>query len=478
MSIKKNLLYNIVYQILSIILPFITTPYISRVIGAEGIGVYSYSGSIATYFVMFAMLGLNNYGNRSIATVRNDKRKLSETFFSIYTLQLITSLIVVVLYISYVALFVKETQIIFYIQIFYLFSSVLDINWFFFGLEQFKLTVTRNIIIKTLTVISIFIFVKKPEDLWIYTFITAFGSLISQIMLWSFISKYIIYVKPNFKSVLIHLKPNIILFIPVLAISIYKVMDKIMIGQLSNMLEVAYYENSEKVINIPIGIISALGVVMLPRMTNLIAAGDKDTANQYIEISLKFVMLISIGAMAGLIAIAPTFIPMFLGNEFLECISVVSILSITLIFISWANVIRTQYLIPNNKDSIYIISTLLGAIVNVLANLILIPKYGALGAGIGTVLAELTVAVYQTIKIYGELNIMKYIKYIFLYIPPAFIMYLTVVNLKISSKFSILDVLIKVGGGGIVYLGIIFILLLFFNRNLYYKVKTKYTKIK
>lgn len=471
MNVKKNIIYNTLYQILILFLPLVTTPYISRVIGAEGIGVYSYTYSIANYFILFAMLGLNNYGNRSIAVVRDDKMKLSTTFFNIYGLQLLTSLAMVILYFLYALFFISDNLEIAYIQIIFIISTMFDINWFFFGLEQFKLTVVRNSVVKVLTVICIFIFVNDVSDLWIYTTIMALGTLFSQLMLWPFIRRYVIWVKPTFKEILSHIKPNSILFIPVLAVSIYKIMDKIMLGVLTSPIQVGYYENSEKIINIPISIITALGVVMLPRMTNLIARGDNKNFNKYIEVSLKAVMFIAIGASVGLIAISPNFIPLFLGEGFTKCIAVVSLLAVTVLFVSWANVIRTQYLIPRKKDSIYIKAPLLGAAVNVIANLIFIPKYGAIGAAIGTILAESSVAVYQSVKVRKELDIYKYLRSSLVYIIPAICMYACIVSLNNITENIMLTLLIQVIVGGITYVVLSSIVLWSIDKDVRIKFK-------
>ena len=154
MSVKKNFIYNLSYQILIMILPLITTPYISRIIGPERNGIQSYTYSIVNYFVLFAMLGVNNHGNRSIAMVRNDKEKLKRTFMSIYSVQFIMSAIMIALYSIYIIFIAKENKIIFIIQAIYIISALLDINWFFFGIEQFKLTVIRNTIVKLTSVLS------------------------------------------------------------------------------------------------------------------------------------------------------------------------------------------------------------------------------------------------------------------------------------------------------------------------------------
>lgn len=451
MSLKKNFLYNIMYQLLIMILPLITAPYISRVIGAEGIGIYSYTYSIVNYFMLFTMLGLNNYGNRSIAAVRDNKEILSKTFFEIYGLQVLTSISMVGLYIIYLFIGNYDNKNITIIQLIFVVSTLLDINWLFFGLEQFKLTVTRNMVIRILTVIFVFIFVKDKNSLWLYTLIMAGGTFLSQAMLWAFVRKYVSFRIPTWKGIILHFRPNLVLFIPTIAISIYKIMAKIMLGSMTSMLEVGFYDNSEKITSLPMGIITALGIVMLPRMTNLTANGNFDKAKQYIEVSLKFIMFLAIGITMGLFAISSNFIPLFFGEQFSDAVPVVSILSFTVLFISWANVIRTQFLIPQKKDNIYIISTGLGAIVNIIINLLLIPLYGAVGAAIGTVFAEASVAFYQTWKVRNELEINKYFKSSLIYVIPGVLMYLVIYTVGKLNINSILLLALQVSIGGIVY---------------------------
>ena len=184
MSIKKNLTYNITYQVFQMIIPLITVPYVSRILGVEGVGIYSYTQSIASYFILFAMLGLNNYGNRTIAIVRDDKTKLSTTFWSIYAIQLIASILVFSVYVVFLINTQHMFQSIFLAQLVFVASAFLDINWFFFGLEEFRITVTRNVVIKIITTISIFIFVDTADDLITYVLLMAFGTFISQFILW------------------------------------------------------------------------------------------------------------------------------------------------------------------------------------------------------------------------------------------------------------------------------------------------------
>ncbi|MFQ7823131.1 oligosaccharide flippase family protein [Clostridium sp.] len=462
MSIKKNFIYNFSYQILTMILPLITTPYIARVIGPEGVGVQSYTLSIANYFVLFAMLGINNHGNRSIAMVRGNKEKLNKTFISIYFVQFTMSILMILIYLIYIIFIAKENKVIFIIQAIYIISALLDINWFFFGMEQFKLTVVRNIVIKLASVVSIFIFVRNSNDLYLYSLILALGTLISQCILWKYLNKYISFVKVSKEEILVQVKPILILFIPVIAVSIYKIMDKIMLGSMSSMTQVGFFENSEKIMNIPLGVITALGTVMLPKMSNLYAIGNEKEGNKYIGLSLEFVMFISVGAMFGLIGVSPILIPIFLGDKFIECINIVSIMSITIVFLAWANVVRTQYLIPKKKDKIYIISTIIGAIINLLMNLLLIKKYGAVGATIGTIFAESSVCIYQSIMVRKELNMSLYLKKVLFYMAPGIIMCVVIRILGNTLGVSILTGSIQIIVGGTIYvvLSLIYMILI------------------
>jgi len=286
-------------------------------------------------------------------------------------------------------------------------SVFFDINWFFFGLEKFKITINRNIIIKICSIICIFFFVRETSDLWIYSFIMAGSVLVSQIYLMFHLKKYITYQKVTLKQMLSHLKGCLILFIPVLAYGIYRVMDKTMIGAISSVVELGYYENAEKIINIPISIITALGTVMLPHMSYLLKKADSEFKEKILD-SMKLALIISVTMACSLFLLADDAAVILFGEEFLKSGIIMRILSVTIIISAWANVIRTQFLIPKNKDKIYVYSTLGGAIINVIFNLVFISKFGALGACIGTILAELFVMLYQTIYTKNDLETKKY----------------------------------------------------------------------
>lgn len=462
-SLKLNFLYNSIYQILIIILPLITAPYISRVLGPEGIGVYSYTYSIAYYFVLVAMLGVNNYGNRSVARVRDNQEKLNNVFSQIYYLQFSIAIISTITYLFFCLNETTTSRVASLLQIFYVISAAFDITWFFSGLEEFGITVARSIVVKIVTVISIFLFVKDQNDTLIYVFIMSFSILVNQLIVWPFLSKKVKFQKPNLREILSHLKPNLILFIPVVAVSLYKVMDKILLGNMVTVEAVGFYESAEKVINIPMGIITALGTVMLPRTSNLVSQGKNNESLALIRKSNLFVAVLSMAMCSGISSISNNFVPVFFGPGYDQVVDLLIGLSITIPFISCANVIRTQYLIPRSLDKSFITSVISGAIVNLILNLIFIPKYKALGAVIGTIVAEIVVCLIQLISVRKVLKLKNIIKDFFICGLSGAGMYFIVRKISLWPINSILCLILQILLGAISYFIILFFLLLLFG---------------
>ena len=405
-STNKNFLYNVIYQVFIFIIPLITTPYVSRVLGVNNVGIYSYTYSIVYYFMLAAMLGINNYGSREIAKASNNKEKLSKTFFSIYFLQLICCSIMIILYIIVSGIYQYEYKSIMLIQLIYLISCVFDINWFFFGLEKFKITISRNIIIKLLSLILIFSFVNSRNELWLYTLIMSGSTLLSQIYLWFYIKKEVCFYRPTFNDIFKHLPECLVLFIPIISYSIYRVMDKTLIGAISNTIQLGNFESAEKIINIPISFITALGTVMMPHMSK---SSDEEYTEK-LRATFKLCFFFIIPMIIGLFVISNDFSNIFFGKEFTLTGDIIKYLLPTILFSAITNVIRSNYLIPKGKNKVYVVSTILGAIVNLILNLIFIKKYGALGACIGTIAAEFTVMLYQVISTRKVINYFKVFK--------------------------------------------------------------------
>lgn len=472
-SLKKNFAYNIVYQILVIILPLVTTPYVSRTLGAANVGIYSYTYAVANYFVLIAMLGVKNYGNRSIAMVKDNKEELSKTFCNIYAIQISVFILSTLAYIGYVLLIVKENRLIALIQIFFVFTAAADITWFFFGMEEFKITVTRNTIIKLLDTLCIFIFVKNADDLWKYTLILSLGLLLGYLSVFPFLKKYIYFVRPTLTEMKRHFKPNVILFIPVIAVSLFNIMDKIMLGALSNMTQVGYYENTEKLMRVPFGVITALGTVMLPRMSHLVAKGNKKESEHIIEYSIILIMFLACAMSCGLAGTGNVFAPIFFGKEFSICGTLLIFIAPTILFLSWANVIRMQYLIPNGMDKEFTISTFVGAFVNLVINTLLIPQYSALGAIIGTVCAEASVAITQTFFVRKHLNIKHFFIETLPFLPIGLIMFCIVYILGELLETTIITFILQVIVGIVVYFLLSGLYVIYSSKDIMKSIKTE-----
>ncbi|MCI6932084.1 MAG: oligosaccharide flippase family protein [Tenericutes bacterium] len=451
-SPKKNFIYNLIYQLLILICPLLTTPYLSRVVGTNGVGTYSYIYSIVYYFMLVTLLGVNNYGNRTIAKTRDDSIKLSKAFWEIYYMQLIIGIVMLFIYLfSINYIFDEKLKFISFLASFFILSAILDINWLFFGLEEFKKTIIRNSIVKILSVVLVFLFVKNDNDIWKYMLIMSGSTCISQLVLWFFIKGKIKIVKVSFKDVLKHLKPNIVLFIPVIAVSLYKMMDKVMLGVITSMDEVGFYENAEKIINIPLVVITALGTVMLPRISNMIEKGNTKKMKEYIYKSFLFIGFITLAMAFGLAGIGENFAPWFFGSDFEKTGFLIVLLSSTIPFIGFANVIRTQYLIPNERDKIYIKSVIYGAIINFIANIIFIPSLKSIGACIGTISAEIMVMIYQTISVRRELPIKEYFRNIMPFFFKSIIMLMIISIFNYININAIIRLMIQIMVGGMVY---------------------------
>jgi len=448
-SIKKNIIYNLVYQVLAIILPFITAPYLSRVIGASGVGVYSFSHSMALYFTYFTLLGLTNYGNRAIAAVQDNYEERSKLFCEIYVMQVICFTVSIIVYVVYIICFSTD-QAAASIMLLTVVSAVFDINWFFFGMEKFKLTVIRNTIIKIATVVCIFLFVNNRSDIYIYVTIMSIGFLACQLCLWPFMRKMVKLQIPKWSAVKKHFRPNLVLFVPVIAISIYKIMDKVFLGYMSTMEQVGYYENAERIITIAVTMITAVGTVMLPRMSSLIADNKMDESKQYIDKTMLIVLAYTNAVLFGIVAVAKDFSVVYYGEDFIATGVIMCYLAVTVIFLGCGSVIRTQYLIPNKEDSIYLISAIIGAVINVIINTLLIPKYAAVGAAIGTICAEVTVCIFQMFSVRKELNLGKYLKWEIMFAIIGSIMFLVIKLVPVPSS-PILALCVHILSGTVVY---------------------------
>ena len=470
-SLTKNYIYNLIYQILALILPIITAPYVSRVLGAENIGIYSYTLSISAYFILFGSLGIALYGQREIAYKQKSRYKRSRVFWEILILRTITMAISLLIF-HFTFATGKEYQIYYKILILEIIGNCFDISWFFQGMEEFKKTVTRNTVVKLISVICIFVFVKTKNDLHIYFIIYVLSILIGNLSLWLYLPKYIKNIPVKQLNIFRHLKPTISLFIPQIAIQVYTLLDRTMVGAIiTDKSEVGYYDQGQKIIKMLLTIVTSLGTVMLPRIASTFASGKKEEINTYMKKSFNMVFLIAFPLMFGIIAVSKAFVPVFFGPGYDKVIILMSVISPIILLIGLSNVTGTQYLLPTRRQKEYTTSVVCGAIINLVLNSFLIWKYGAIGASIGTVIAELTVTSVQIFFTRKDFHWTEIIKTAFNYFIASLLMFIIclIIDKYINRNFASLITQVLVGG--LVYIIVLLILKDKMIMKILYRVK-------
>jgi len=449
-----------IYQIFILLVPLITTPYISRVLSVEGIGVYSFTYSTATFFALLAELGSFAYARREIAYCQDDKEKRSIIFWETLILRIITTLVCIVLYFIYV---INSKYItIGLIQMIYIIAVVFDITWFYQGMENFGTVVVRNSVIKIIGMIFIFIFVKNENDLLLYIFGLAIITLVGNVITWSNISKYIKKISLKELKPLRHLKGTINLFIPNIASQVYLLLDKTMLGFLTtDSIENGYYEQAQKIIKISWTFLTTFSAVMAPRMAYIYVKENKEKLNEYMRKSFNVMWLISSILTFGIISVSHNAIPWFLGDEYSKVITLLEIFAFVLFPIGINSVTGTQYLVTLKKHRIYTISIVIGAILNFIMNCYLIPRYYSIGAAISSVIAEVAIAIIQIVYIVYYIKDIK-MKDIFSscwqYILSGLIMLFVLKSISHIMNSSIYNSILLIFIGGLIYFLILIIL--------------------
>lgn len=450
-SLKNNFVYNFLYQALTLFLPFITLPYISRVFGSENVGIYTYTRAFAEYFFLCGMLGITNHGNRSIASVRKNREELSRTFWELFILRSITSLAVAGAYLIYCTFFIREYRLIYFLQIFYVITPVFNVNWFCMGMENFKLASIRNIVVHLLCTIAVFVFVKTGADLWKYTLILSLMPLISVLSVWPYVFRSVERVRITRAGVLKHIRPILILFIPIVAESIFNIMDKLMLGSIFTKQEVGFYEFACRIVIVPSVILSSFNAVMMPRMSHLLATDKKENAGILMNEAVLLTSVLGCSMACGLAAIGKDFAIMFYGAEFARSGLFIMMLSPVIIFKCIADVVRMQYIIPSHHDNIYVVSIITGAIINLTLNIILIPRIQGVGAIIGTLAAEFSVMTIQLYLCRKDIEYKRYVLDTVVFSSFGLVMFAAVYGLSAINISPLPGLLLRVAAGIIVF---------------------------
>ena len=456
MKVIKNYLYNLSYQILTIILPIITVPYVTRIFTSEDLGNYVFYNSIANYFSLFAMLGVGVYGTKQIAAASD----VSSTFWNIYAIQLITSILAIAVYIIAVFSIPKMAGVIQLILAIALFTKMIDISWLFTGKEDFKKITIRNVIIRIIGVISIFTFVKSSDNLYLYVFLIVIFDFLGQLVMWVPAKRFINRPSFNMKIMKKNLHPIVLLFLPQVAISLYVMLDKTLLGILGSYSDVGIYEQGQRLTSILLTVVSSLGAVMLPRVANLLSERRDKEVQDMVKFSFILYNLIIFPMIFGLIAVNDVFVKLFLGKNFQDVKYVLYIVVINIMFVGWTNILGYQVLVVRNKNKEFMLSTTIPAVISVAVNIAVIPFFGYIGASITSVVVEILVFAIQW---YYSRNIINknllFNKDLAKIICSSLVMFGAVMLCKITLGLDgIIGLAIYIAVGGISYLGMLFLL--------------------
>ena len=383
---------------ISFLIPVVTTPYISRILGENNVGLFSYIQSIASYFILLGCLGLNSYGQREIAYHSEDMQKKSLIFWELTIIRVVAIMISLCLYILSV-IFLLDNKVYYLLFSVEIVANMLDINWFYMGNEDFRLQFLRNIIVKLAFVISIFLFVKNRDGLIIYTVCYILSTLIGNIILWLDIRSRIVSIDRRQLDIRRHFRAIFIMFLPQLAINLYTQLNKTLLGILTGYEyeAVAYFTQADKIIKLVLTVVTSLGAVMLTKISSTIVNEGYEKGKEYLYKSYHFMSLLAWPMACGLFAVSDSFVVWFFGENYMPVSNCLKILSISILFITTSNALGMQYLIPTNRMKEYNGSIFFGLIVNIIFNCLLIPRYKEVGTSVSSLLSELAVMTFQLI---------------------------------------------------------------------------------
>jgi len=458
-SLKKNIAISTLYQILIIILPLITAPYIARVLGPDQSGVYDYTNSIMTYFAMFAALGTASYGVREIARVRDDAAMRSKLFWEIELMTVMTSTVCIIAWFIFIAI-TPQYKVIYLVLTMGLLSTMFDISWFFAGMEQFKYTVTKNAACKLIGVILMFLFVKKEEDLLLYIIIMISSTMIGNLSMWLYVPRFV--EKVDFRTLTFrkHFHETLIYFVPTVATSIYTVLDRTLIGVITkNKAENGFYHYAMQIVNMMKALtFSSLNMVLGSRLSFLFAEKKYDEIKEKIADSTNYILFMGYGICFGVIGVAKRFVPVFLGPGYDRVATMLILMSPIVIIIGISNCLGSQYYTPAGYRKLSAKYIIIGAVVNLLLNLLLIPKYWGYGAITASLIAESVITILYMKNCNGYLRVETIIKDSWKKIIAGVVMLIVIRALDGIISSDILALLVEIAVGFTVYCAVIVLL--------------------
>lgn len=451
-KMAKNYFYNAAYQILVIVAPIITAPYLARVLGADNLGIYSYVNSSGNIITTISLLGIYAYGNRQTAYVRDNKEQLNRTFWELELTRLILGSIGTAVYAIY-AVWNQKYSIYFLIYYPYILAEFIDCSWIYVGLEDMKPAVMKNFVAKLVNVAGIFILVRSKDDLWIYILLLALTALLSNISIYTQLHIYV--GKPVGKAGKIphHLKGSMALFFPQVASLFYLQVDKVMLEWMTHSTrQISFYDQAEKIVTIPLSLITVISTVVMPRLANEYQKQNRKVMQEILLKAGRYAMFLAMPMMLGMFCVARQFIPWYLGSEFLPTATAIMILSPIVLLNSLTGISGKQYFTATNQMRILLGAYVTAAIMNVVVNAMLIPGMGYKGAAIATVLSSSASVLIQYNFLMKQVDIRILWKWILKYFGGALVMAAGILLFTRNMSATVITTCIQVIlGAGIYY---------------------------
>lgn len=452
----KNYLYNTAYQLLLILSPLVTAPYIARVLGVTGVSIANYTYSVVTYFVLFGTVGSSLFGQREIAYYQDDPVKRTAVFKEIFAFRFVTVMGSILVYGLTVAR-TGQYSAVYRWMLFELLAAAFDISWFFQGLEDFKKTVVRNVIVKLAGIALMFLFVRSPEHVNQYAVCMTLPTLVGNLSLWAYLPKYLVKAPLQIKNVAYYVKPMLALFVPQIAIEVYTVLDKTMLGMLASSIDsVGFYTYAQHIVKITLQLVTSLAVVMLPTISNAFAKGDTERIRELMSGSFRFVFVLGCPILFGLCGVANNLVAWFYGPGYEPVGTLIAITSPLVLVLGVSTVVGRQYLLPTKRQGAFTASVVVGAVVNFVLNLLLIPHYSAIGASVATIIAEFAVTAVQVFCVRKQLPFVQYFKENLRYVFFGAVMLVPVYLVGLVATGALCTAL-QVLVGAVVYFGLLVI---------------------
>lgn len=385
-ALAYNAIYNVIYRLLNVVFPLISATYLSRVLAPSGVGQVAYAQNVVSYFLMFAVLGIPEYGTREVAKVQYERNQLDKLFSELLLINFLSTSIGVIAYYAFVYLLFPTDNKLYLIIGLQLLFNYFNIDWLYQGREAYVYITRRSILVKVLSLVAMFVFVKSEEDYISYALILCLGTGCNYLFNVVHARRSVSLTLRNL-HIKRHLPPILTLMVSVVAASLYSKVDITMLGWLDSTTSVGYYTNANKVVGIALTFVTALSAVFLPRLS-YVYQNDRARYREYLTLGLKIVLTLAIPSCAGLILIADNLVVVMFGELFVPAALTVKILSIFTIVKGVGDLLCYQAIISSGHEKALVKSRVIAGIANVILNAVLIPKLSHNGAAIASVVSE------------------------------------------------------------------------------------------